>query len=562
MKKKILRFLFFLLLLASGQAFAEGQTKKPGEFVEKVVLFTDRSIYIVGEQVHFFTTLFTDDSSEFEQSQILYCELITHEGNKISGNKYLISQLSAEGCIAIPADLLTGTYYLRAYTRVMRNYGPESYEYQQIRIINTGRGEVLAGDDHEKTDREHTKHTYADEKNNLLSVSIEKSAYTPRDTINFSVQAISSSVTGIKSLCLSVVPEGTKSSLLFSPTLKRPTETETGHYPETRGLSLTGKLTEVSSQIPVQDKKVNLSIIGEGRDFMAVSTDSSGCFFFALPGYYGSRDLFLCAERTPSTDLKIWVDNDFCTLPVSLPVPVFSLTGEERQIVQNMALNVQIDSHFHDEALKTVQDVKEAEVAFYGNPSSVLYLDQYILLPTLEEYFNELPSPVKVRKHLGGKYFKITGPRDLSFFDPLVLIDWVAVDEPSKILAVSPQNVSRIEVVNQTYVKGGQTYGGIISIVSKKGDFAGIDLPSTGIFINYRFLTENQCREKNDYNIPNHPDARNTLLWETRVSLQEGKSKKFFCTAPDTPGKYAVVLEGINFNGERFSQSSVFEVKN
>jgi len=552
-----------MLLIMAGPAFPTRISSLPVTVEEKVILFTDRSLYIAGEKVHFSATLFNSDvSNNSGLSQILYCELITPDGVIVSKNKFLILKSSAEGCITIPEDRLTGTYYLRAYTKLMRQNGPQSYEYRQIRIINPRKPDVLVSENNQNFLAKQFIQTEANEAKDLLSVSIEKEIYVPRDTISLFYKEIMGSSAKIKSLCLSVVPENTKSSSSIHAVEKIPFQAETEFYPETRGLSLVGKLTESSSEIPVPDIRVNLSIIGEGRDFMSTRTDSTGHFFFVLPDYHGSRDLFLCAEKTPSKSLKIWIDNDFCTTPYRLPSPEFTLNEQERRTAQNMAQNMQISSHFRKLTLPDSLDKNKDVLSFYGKPTTVLYLDKYIQLPTLEEYFNELPSQVKVRKRKGESYFAVQATNDLSFYDPLVLVDWVAVDEPAKILAVSPLNISHIEVVNEDYVKGGQTYGGIISIISKKGDFAGIDLPSTGIFINYRFLDENQCFENSDTISTYQPDVRNTVLWNPALKIPKSQPEKLIIKAPDTPGKYSVVLEGTTIEGEIFSVKSGFEIKN
>ena len=562
MKKQLLCKLLLGFLYLPIQTFAGYFTFNPGD---NVLLNTDRSIYITGEQVHFFATVWNgDDLNKPVQSQILYCEIITPDGDKIAGAKFLTNQPSVGGCVNIPRNVLTGYYYIRAYTKLMRNYGPESYGYKQIRIINPGRVEILATSNNKNTPGLKMIQPTSDGFKDMLIVSSDKAVYGARDTITISVQTTNSPVSGFKNVSLSVVPEGTQSSSILLQSSKKMTNEKSGYYPETRGLSISGKLTEASSTNPIPGKKVNLSIIGEGRNFMALRADSSGRFFFALPDYYGSRDLFICAEKTGLLNVKIWIDNDFCTTPFQLPTPEFTLTEQERITAQNMAQNMQINSRFYPDSLQEIQSTNKEESAFYGQPSAVIYLDKYIQLPTLEEYFNELPSQVKVRKRKGESYFSIqsSGTANLSFYDPLVLVDWVAVDEPSKILAVSPQNISRIEVVNEDYVKGGQTYGGIISIISKKGDFAGIDLPSTGIFISYHFLDENNCVEKNKYSATNMPDVRNTILWKPDIPLQKSKAEKIVFTAPDTPGKYSIVFEGVTTKGEVFSVTNSFEVNN
>lgn len=550
-------------MVIAGHAFATRLFCLPGTIDEKVILFTDRSIYIAGEQIQFSATLFSSEGKGSSNvSRILYCELVTPDGSIITNKKFLINQSVAAGCILIPKDQVTGTYYVRAYTKLMREYGPFSYEYKQIRIINPKSPDVLEADNSVNLPAEESKQPQVKVLHDILSVIMDKKVYASRDTIHVSYQQVNNLAKSIKSVSLSVVPENSASYIPFQPAVKEPQKPETVFYPETRGLSLAGKLTDASSSVPVTDKRINLSIIGEGRDFMVTRTDSLGRFYFALPGYYGSRDLFLCAEKTPSQSVKIWVDNDFCTMPFRLPSPKFYLTEQERATAQNMAQNVQINSHFPYSTTTDNTALKTEATSFYGKPTTVLYLDKYILLPTLEEYFNELPSQVKVRKRKGESYFAVQAEKDLSFYDPLVLVDWVAVDEPSKILAISPQNVSRIEVVNEDYVKGGQTYGGIISIISKKGNFAGVDLPSTGIFINYRFLSENQCLTLADKIPATVPDARNTILWEPELKIPENQPEKIIFTAPDTPGKYSVILEGTTLKGEIFSVSNVFEVIN
>ena len=556
-------FIIFTLSILSRSTFAGSISLKPADKYEKVVIITDRSLYVTSEKIQFFAFFSVGkDVTIPVLSQVLYCELISPNGGKIADSKCIIRNSTATGCIEIPRDLLTGTYYLRGYTKNMRNYGPEFYGYSQIRIINPEKDEILAADNIRNSEILPYMSGTATDIKDLLSVYVDKTSYSPREIITLSVQTANPEESVIHNVSLSVVPENTVSLPGIISTSKKPAMDKTEYYAETRGLSVSGKLTVAGSEKPVSDKKVNLSIIGEGRDFMSARTDNLGRFFFAMPEYTGSRDLFICAEKIDSLKVKIWVDNDFCTLPFQLPSPAFKLLETERQTLKNMAQNAQINSLFYKDSLSEKQSSKQDNSKFYGKPTAIIYIDKYIQLPTLEDYFNELPSEVKVRKRKGESRFAVLGSRGVSFYDPLVMIDWVAIDEPARILAVSPQNISRIEVVNEDYVKGGETYGGIISIISKKGDFAGIDLPSAGVFINYQFLPENNCNTVIYDNVASHPDSRNTILWKPGISLPNGKPEKFEFTAPDTPGKYNIVIEGITTKGEVFTTTSVFEVKN
>lgn len=171
------------------------------------------------------------------------------------------------------------------------------------------------------------------------------------------------------------------------------------------------------------------------------------------------------------------------------------------------------------------------------------------------------PTLVKVRKKQGKKYFKVTGTQpEMSFYDPLILVDLVAVDDPAKMLTVSPRNISRIEVINEPYIKGNITYGGIVSIISRQRDFAGIDLPESGVFIHFSFLAD---KSKPNENIPvsqNMPDTRNTLYWKPNQVFNKEKHTRFSFSTPDTPGRYQIIILGVSRNGYLFKQKTGFKV--
>jgi len=298
------------------------------------------------------------------------------------------------------------------------------------------------------------------------------------------------------------------------------------------------------------------------KDFMAMQTDSAGRFFFPLPAYTGYRDLFICTEKAAGPEIKILVDNDFCRSPVLLPSGKFDLSAQEREAAYRMAVNRQLGSYFHTDTVAQAIPEPGDGRAFYGIPDDILYIDDYIELPTLEEYFNGLPTLVRVRKSKGEKYFKVLGTQaGLNNFEPLVLVDLVAVDDPAKILAVSPLNISRIEVVNQLYMKGDETFGGIISIISRHGDFAGIDLPESGIFINYGFLAGNSNAFSSVSPKGNYPDTRNTLYWDPDLRLNQNRSAGVSLTVSDLTERYLIVLKGISDEGERIVQTFPMEIR-
>ena len=556
MKRINHRIICLLVLLLTAAVTVKGQQGKLYPAEEKVNLFTDRMLYISGEEVHFSAFLSSYEQHQPQLSLILYAELISPDGKSVAGSKFALVNNAAEGCLAIPKDIISGVYYLRAYTKYMRNLGPEAYSYAGIKIVNPLRNDVMIGNDTSGFEKKQVNVNTTD----APTIIIGKNEFAPRYRVNVSIKAPGAALS--ERLCISVVPQASASeNSLQLPVIQHQVKSMR-YYPETVGVSITGVVKDNTSGNALANTRINLSIIGHGRDFMAMQTDAAGRYFFSLPNYKGFRDLFLCAENTADIRPKILVDNDFCAVPVHLPSPVFKLTADERAVAYQMAMNTRLEQVYAADTIHRANAEEMVDGAFYGTPTDMVSIDNYVQLPTLEEYFNELPTLVKVRKRHGEKYFKVFGSQaEMAIFDPLVMVDWVAINAPQKILAVSPQNIARIEVLNVPYVKGDITYGGILSIISKRGDFAGIDLPASGIFLNYLFVSDQQICAENNVVSPNIPDARNTLYWEPNLKLDADNTANFSFTTPDTPGHYAIVLKGKTADGGIFTRTKEFEVK-
>ena len=553
----------FLLCMTYASFDVMGQAGDTMTLIEKVNLFTDRSLYVAGEQVHFSALISSNDQQQ-DWSQVLYVETISPDGKSIVRNKFPISGYAAEGCLEIPAEIISGVYYLRAYTKYMRNQGPSSYAYAMIKIVNPFREEVMDGEETIELK------TVENNQGGLLKISLDKSDYATREVVNVRVEPLPPSASAEKlwrsqkggiAMSVSVIPESSSSEFIQPRIVVENNSKHLVFYPETRGVSITGEVNDASGNA-LAGAKVNLSIVGQGRDFMAVTTDSSGRFFISLPAYMGFRDLFLFAEKDSVLKPQVLVNNDFCSIPVHLTSPEFTLSADERNTVLAMAHNIRISTGFDLDSIPCSSTSETTDVPFYGVPTDVIYFDEYIPLPTLEEYFDELGTAVKVKKQNGLNYFKVIGTQpELEYFDPLVLVDWVAVNNIEKILAAPPPTIDRIEIVNVPYVKGGVTYGGIISIISKRGDFSGIDLPTSGVFLNYQGLADNCICPVIETDTLNLPDARNLVYWNPHLALDASNNAQFSFKTPDTPGRYSIVMNGVDGDGKKWRQSMEFVVK-
>ncbi|MEM6346953.1 MAG: TonB-dependent receptor plug domain-containing protein [Bacteroidota bacterium] len=108
---------------------------------EKIYMQLDKDIYLHGEQI--WLKLYLVDAYLHQPSfisSVAYVELINAQDSLIVRHTLDVTDGGAPGDILIPKDLSPGTYYLRAYTQWMRNFGT-SFQ-TSIQILNKEKEEI------------------------------------------------------------------------------------------------------------------------------------------------------------------------------------------------------------------------------------------------------------------------------------------------------------------------------------------------------------------------------------------------------------------------------------
>ncbi len=196
MKQRLSRY---FLLLCIPMLYAQ-ELRSQNQFAdaagERVQACTDRTLYVCGEKVCF-TAIIAGNGGTVakELSKVLYCELITPDGNKILGRKFPLQHNVGQGCVTIPEETVSGIYFLRFYTRFMRNLNPGEYKYIMLKIVNPLKPEVLVSkkmaDSAAMAGLE--KHFSSDDER--LEVRTTKMSFSPREEIRVSINAESGSDT-------------------------------------------------------------------------------------------------------------------------------------------------------------------------------------------------------------------------------------------------------------------------------------------------------------------------------------------------------------------------------
>jgi hypothetical protein len=554
--------LSFLMLFAVSQAIiaqvvlSDNDSRK---LTEKTFLLTDREIYCVNEIIHYSViNLSSDELRKSDWSNVIYVELVAPDGEVFARRKSIYNQDGASGWLKIPSGTLSGNYYLRAYSRWMRNYMADGYFYKMITIINPSRPELLVPELKDTINLLHQKiATY----NEQIKIETEVDAFGKRSEVEVNIEVADPQFFN-KRFILSVIPEGTGEPVFYYYDEHQNLEFSDRFIPETRGLSISGLVVNQADSLPLPYTLVGLTVFSEKSEIRNNLTDEKGRFFFDLSGLTGDYELFLSAKPSGDKKPQILVDNDFSTSHIKLPSIPLDLSKEKMEIYRKISVTSQLHDLFTNQ--KVVEEPKtfSSDSVFYGNVDFVLKLADYIALPTIKAYFYELVPQVKLIHDGKQSKFKVLGSfNELALYEPLVMIDMVPVFDTDKILELKPEKIDRIEVLATPYVRGNIVFGGIVSLFSKKGDLAGIDLPSAGRFINYSMFGSEISENPTPLNSSRIPTVKNCLYWNAAIFLDNSAKANVRFYTGDNAGKFQIMLKSIDKDGKLYYSSKMITVK-
>ncbi len=106
-------------------------------YKESVYVSYDNNFYLSGEYLRFKIYCFeSGKNNPSDLSKIAYLELLDTGNNSLLQAKIQLTRGTGYGDLFIPSNFISGNYILRAYTKWMRNWGPEAFFHSVIPIIN------------------------------------------------------------------------------------------------------------------------------------------------------------------------------------------------------------------------------------------------------------------------------------------------------------------------------------------------------------------------------------------------------------------------------------------
>lgn len=538
----------------------------PPEAEEHVVLHCDRSLYNVSETLHY-TAVCQKPSQvgDLRWSSVLYVELIRWDGTQLAASKASIVDGHASGNLQIPETVLSGNYYLRAYTRWMRNYSPYRYAYLPLKVMNPASPLIDQGPESGAASNgvRFYKNT-----SDLESVVLEglQENYEARQLVelNFSLSDPEDAGTYCLAVARQRVEDIDAGQFWIAPPLSGQEASEIQYLPEIDGLSMTGKVVNRATGAAVPQMKVNLSSYSGSFHFASSMSDEEGKFAFVLPSYRGNHEFHVAKENGSEEEYQILIGNEFCRQEIGLPYVPFELEENEMELAREIMFNTRLGQRYLNAAPSGTAN-GNAYQGFYGVAGTVYHSKDYIELDNLEEFFFELIHEVMVGRIKRVPYLMVTGNSSLVGYPPLILMDNIPVTDIGNLLEAEMYRIDRVEVVNMGYVVGDYRYNGVISIFSANRDMAGIALTGDSRFFSYQLFSDSESGFP-DYSgsLKDSPvaDRRNLLYWEPQLKLTEGAGSGIHFYTSDAPGTYVVLLRRLQSDGSTlFFKTATFTVK-
>ncbi|MEZ5070441.1 MAG: hypothetical protein R2751_05615 [Bacteroidales bacterium] len=516
-----------LLHPASGQGFA---TSSP-------MLFPDRSLYIAGEDIRF-------QSLDPSPGSLLYVELLSPDGHVRASGKYNHDKTASRGRLTLPRGINSGVYVLRAYTRDERSLGQEGFAHALIKVLNPSSTLVSRGSN-SATDSLLPLPIGPDPV--MIRVDGPGPEFAPRDSLR--VQLSGRDMEG----CLTLVPAG----ILPLPPHRlqeyEPGSMDIQYLPDGHGMLLSGSVRSTEpGKVALEEVDVHVSLLGSQGGYRVARSDSLGEFHLSLPLKQGVVELFVQARGPGEEVLELRIDQDFHPDYPAPVLPEFELDSLEREVGLRMAQNLALVAYFQApiDSLRASPGPVSLP-PFYGVPDFRLDMDEFVLLPTLDEVFRNLVPPVRITKRRGepGLLIESQNP-GIHLFPPLVMIDGIPLFDLSLFLSAPTARIRYIDVLTDVFVKGEKRFGGIVNLITRQEDMAGMELPEGGYFLDIQGLSPpDGPLPGNPDQATGMPDLRNTVAWIPDIRLTENAPVDIPLLAPDVPGTYSLLFRGRNAQG-------------
>jgi hypothetical protein len=412
---------------------------------EEIYLHIDREKYIAGEDIWFSIYAIDRESGKLSaRSVVAYVELLNPWNIPVVQMRLKLSGGVSDGNIPLPDSISSGTYTIRAYTNWMKNFLPDNCFMYDIEIFNPFGNPGFRRKGGSMNNLK-TEETVGDQEKRSGVTLAADSIFGRREKVTLKLKAgnydegqantydmsisvapanVSEGSRGIDDYMLSRqirwedILSGIKAPLQYS-------FESNGHY-------LSVKIKYREANVSDSSGCLFMSIQGKVAEFKCAGRDIAGRFTFILPVDNKFRNLIIQPEHA-NNNMILEIEPSFSWIMPSSYSIKDTFTDSETEVFSALSFNYQAAKIYGTELKNEAEPDDESNLKkrrFYGIPEMEINLDDYIMLPTMQEVFFELIPGVILKSGKSGYEMKITNPLTGVYYDvpPLVMIDGVIVN--------------------------------------------------------------------------------------------------------------------------------------
>ena len=327
------------------------------------------------------------------------------------------------------------------------------------------------------------------------------------------------------------------------------------------------RYTQKHSNEPFKGENVYLALPGRQESLFVAKTNDQGVATFTIRNSYGIQQLVTRLVSGQESNVELIspfysFDNRF------LAVYTNSHVNDHEEILLKKMVDIQAENAYNKEnRAKFIIPVTDTTIPFYGDVDATYRLDDYTRFVVMEEVLREYISEVSVRRSRSNYGLRVLDPYYREYFsvDPLILLDGVPLSSANEIIDYDPLKVERIDIVTTECYLGDNVFNGIVNFRTYDGQLKDFELNTSNTILNYvglQYQREFYAPVYDDEMRQNHrlPDYRDVLLWQPDIVLDENGEANLSIVMSDLPGRYALVIQGIDENGIMGSFVDYFDV--
>lgn len=554
--------------------------------LETAYVHTNRNNFFPGEYMLFKVYCINMQTYQLSKiSKVAYVKLIGENGLEVFSQKIRLDNGLGQGDFFFNSTIPSGSYKLIAFTNWMKNAGSSQFFMEDIVIVNPYKNDqspILANKDQNAK-------VVSIEQNKMqtsssgLSINLDNKSYGTRQHAQLTLSN-NQGMLGYGNYSLSIAhidkipsPKITTSENFTKryPDLMKSIPQRIGDtvaFPEQRGELISGQIFNATTNLPVADANVAISLPGDYFQLNSATTHADGKFYAYADAPYNGETAIVEVVKPTEVSYRFETYNPAQWKADLKEFFSFKIDTSMRKTILNRSIYNQIENSYYQAKPDTILQWKGIDPytinPFYGESPIVYDLDEYTRFSTLKETLVEFIEHVWVKQINSGEYsFWVRAPltqviEGVDTTDPpFVTIDGILIPDQSKILDFNARRIKYIKILRQPYTLEGKDYQGMVAIETIDGNYIEEWKSDEGAKIPFHPPTMQKNYFKQGISINSHiPDYRYQLVWEPHIVLDGSESIFDFYTSEVT-GKYEIRLEGFTNYGKPISLISYFEVE-